>query len=542
MMSKVIAELVPSTAALSSDENADDVFLYEGQALAVFGGSGAGIGGIIRQLIDHALARETANEPYSVKFHFDRMRPGALGILFDDASWSFCNLFVDEEIAFVLENSGVPPAEMPAIVDRALQSVGLAGFERRKISTLSGGELRRIALAAILVGRPNLIISDDLNGHLDLAALDKLEAVLKDYVESNRACWVDFRRRWSQFALPDEAFATLKNGKLTSGHKRLISQVESGAGEPFGIELANHFSSLLRDETPIFSSPQAAVDWLSSQRAKLVSIAAVRAAGDSLLSARGLCFGYDKSTMLLTGLNLELRAGRVYALGGKNGSGKSTLARLLCGLRRPQHGDVGIHGRRVSAAVLKRSSALVFQKPEYQFVTDSVEDELALALADRQTSPTGQNLTAIAETFSLTSLLARHPFSLGIGEKRRLSVACAIASARNLLIVDEPTLGQDEVQTRLLGAQLQAAADTNCSVLVITHDPEFIAGYCDQVLWLEGGTILPLGSPEEAFSSNSHSMFAGKSHLLRFWELAVNAGLATGQTPRVLEHLRLSRP
>jgi len=107
--------------------------------------------------------------------------------------------------------------------------------------------------------------------------------------------------------------------------------------------------------------------------------------------------------------------------------------------------------------------------------------------------------------------------------------------------VDEPTLGQDEEQTRLLGSQLRRAADAGQSVLLITHDPEFIVGYCDEVMWLEDGKLVALGSPPEAFAINSGTMFSGRSHLLELWELACAAHVADGDPPRKLEEVRVSR-
>jgi energy-coupling factor transport system ATP-binding protein len=528
-------------ASGARNEDIESIDLHEGQALAAFGGNGSGIEDIITLLIDHALDRPVEVEKYSVNFHFDRMRPGCLGVLFDDASWSFCNLKVDEEIAFVLENSGLPPSEMPKLVDDALDQVGLTGFGSRQLSTLSGGELRKVALAAIIVGRPKLIVSDDLNGHLDLAALDQLETVLNEYVEKNRACWIDFRRRWNDFSFPGETFATLEDGNFSLHKPEKLGAFGMALGVPFGQELADHLSTQLGAKSPQLNSPQDAVQWLSDLRAELVSESTVRAIGDPLLKASEIGFGFERGKPLLHGLDLTLMKGCVYALGGKNGAGKSTLARLLCGLRKPQSGEISLHGSQTSTKVLRRTGSLVFQKPEYQFIADSVKVELAVAIADGKHGTSSESMMAIAETFDLVRLMERHPFSLDIGEKRRLSVACAIAGARDVLIVDEPTLGQDEMQTRLLGAQLQIAAGTNTTVLVITHDPEFIAGYCDEVLWLEDGKVTELGKPEEAFMSTSGSMFAGKSHLLNFWELACEASLATGNAPRNLKDLRVAK-
>jgi energy-coupling factor transport system ATP-binding protein len=537
----VLVNLKRLAASDARKEDSESIDLHEGQSLGAFGGNGSGIEDIITLLINHALDRTVEAKKYSVDFHFDRARPGCLGVLFDDASWSFCNLKVDEEIAFVLENSGVPSSEMPKLVDDALAQVGLTGFGSRQLSTLSGGELRKVALAAIIVGRPKLIISDDLNGHLDLSALDQLESVLNEYVVRNRACWIDFRRRWSDFSFPKEAFATLKAGSLSLHKPGKVGAIGKALGVPFGSELADQLSAQLETEIPHLNSPQDAVQWLSDLGAELVSDSKVRTVGEPLLKACEIEFGYERGKPLLQRLDLTLMKGCVYALGGKNGAGKSTLARLLCGLRMPQNGEISLHGNQTSAKALRRSGTLVFQKPEYQFIADSVRDELAVAIADGQRSTPSGSMIAIVETFDLVRLMERHPFSLDIGEKRRLSVACAILGARNVLIVDEPTLGQDEMQTRLLGAQLQMAAGANSTVLVITHDPEFIAGYCDEVLWLEGGKVTKLGPPVEAFKSTSGSMFAGKSHLLNFWEFACEARKATGNAPRNLADLRVTK-
>ncbi len=297
-MNKMVLAKIKS---LGTSDAGSAIDLWHGQSLAVFGGSESDFSGIIKQFIDHVLGRSNNSVKYEVDCKFDRSRAGALGVLFDDASWSFCNLYVDEEIAFVLENTGVATEKMASIVRDALDVVGLTGFERRKISTLSGGELRRVAIASILVGRPNLIISDDLNGHLDLAALDHLEAVLNEYVRDNDACWIDFRRRWSDFNAPSESFATMDRNKIVLHQSSDTFPMGAGVGEPFGVGLAKHISSELKEDAPQFPAAMAAVDWLSERQIRLVSRATERCAGEAAVAIHGLGFGYQKSVPILQG-------------------------------------------------------------------------------------------------------------------------------------------------------------------------------------------------------------------------------------------------
>ncbi|WP_186294375.1 ATP-binding cassette domain-containing protein [Bradyrhizobium guangdongense] len=517
-----------------------------GDVLSVFGRSGSGKTTLLMSITKRALGRVDRRIDGEIFFGFRNSSPGRLGVVFDDANWSFCNLRVDEELAFVLENGEVEPVEMQKRVHQTLTEVGLEGFGARQISSLSGGELRKLAVGTALIGRPDVILSDDLDASLDPNAIDDLRNLIESHSKAQGAAWIDFSRRWMGFAIPERPFAAIVDGTLStfsvSSHQdHVAARTMAGAvGPPLGMSLGNLMASVEPRQTPpgYFDTEGSAFAYLQSTAKKMVSTAKPRSNGDVILAADGLNFSYRGRGHILRECAVRLEAGVVQVLAGKNGVGKTTLARILCGLLRPSVGRITLTGRDASRADLLKAGSLVFQNPEYQFVTDAARREIETALAS-QGSPIAHAEQVLGE-LHLLDRAAEHPFNLTLGEKRRLAVGVALALGRKFLIVDEPTLGQDIFQTQVLGHRLRQAADSGVAVLVITHDPDFVTAFGDRILLMEDGNVSSIGGPGDAFSTHRQTLFSGRSHLINFWELAKSAGSASGHVPRTVSDIALS--
>ena len=185
-------------------------------------------------------------------------------------------------------------------------------------------------------------------------------------------------------------------------------------------------------------------------------------------------------------INLSVRKGEVHTLLGENGAGKSTLARTLCGLLVPLEGEVLWHGHPASQRELNRHSFMVMQDVNYQLFSDSVEGEILLGTAEEKYLEGGgrdlSRLRAVMEELDLSDLAGRHPHSLSGGQKQRVAIASALISDKDFFVFDEPTSGLDCFHMRQVGRLLQWLREQGKAILVITHDEELTAEWCDRVV------------------------------------------------------------
>jgi energy-coupling factor transport system ATP-binding protein len=224
---------------------------------------------------------------------------------------------------------------------------------------------------------------------------------------------------------------------------------------------------------------------------------------DPAVSVRDVSFAYPGGPPVLRRLNLEVSSGSFLALVGPNGSGKSTLAKAMMGLlSRGVEGEVRVFGELVSdldPRDLARQVGFVFQNPEHQFVRDTVGEDLAYSLEVRQeaAASVGERVDAILTRFGLLALKERNPFTLSQGEKRRLSVAEMMAAGQRLLILDEPSYGQDRKSTFALMDSLAGLNRRGATIIIITHDLRFVRRYADTVAVLVEGRVEFQGSPAQ---------------------------------------------
>ncbi len=387
------------------------------------------------------------------------------GILFQDPESQLVMGRAGDDVAFGLENRCLPTREIPARVDEALAAVDFPYPPERSTDALSGGERQRLALAGVLARRPDLLLLDEPAASLDPDAAAAVRASVGRLVEGREVTLVLVEHRYEEW-LP------------------LIDRVVVLGGA----------DGVIVDGTPSQILPV--------HPAHSVSRVAAGGAAPShpLIAADGASFRYPGSaTDALPPVNAELRSAEALAVTGPNGSGKSTLALLLGGLIAPRTGSVrataalaprrdGEDVARWRAETLVQHVGSVFQDPEHQFLTGSVRAELMLGptragLGERVAAERADELL---ERMRLRPLAAASPFTLSGGEKRRLSVATAVATRPRVLILDEPTFGQDADDVDELVGLLAALRDAGSALCVVTHDAPFVTRIADRTLPLEG--------------------------------------------------------
>jgi energy-coupling factor transport system ATP-binding protein len=368
---------------------------------------------------------------------------GRIGIVFQDPETSLVMARAGDDVAFGLENLCVPTAEIWPAVHAALASVGFPYPDDHPTGALSGGEKQRLAFAGVQALGADILLLDEPTANLDA-----------DGARLVRGLIAQARQRRRTIVLVDHDIAEARP---------LVDRV---------VELA-------------------AVPEISIARAERTT-----APGAALVTARDAAFRYPASDGLaLAGVDVEVRAGEAVALTGRNGSGKSTLALLLAGLLRPLRGTVaGADGAalaRLPAAALVRRVGTVFQDPEHQFVRGRSDDELMVGPLRTGASRDAAQARAaeLLARLRLAPLAATNPFTLSGGEQRRLSVATALATDPPLLVLDEPTFGQDRATYAELVALLREARDAGRGIVFATHDRALVRALADRELRLEAGRV-----------------------------------------------------
>lgn len=476
------------------------------QSLLLLGPSGSGkstlafcLNKLYPEAVDGVLKGDLSFEGKKL----DDFKPGELnqkiGIVFQDPESQFCMLTVEEEVAFGLENFHVPRAEMEAKIDRALELVGLQAEKKTTIHTLSGGQKQKLAIACVLVLQPEVIILDEPTANLDplsssdlvdtIARLKKerpftlivVEHKLDDWVELIDRCLVLDSSATILFdGTPEQCFGEFapflkKEGIwLPKVVEAALTAKKSGVYKGERLPLRNH-ELLSGLENP---------DAFFKKEIKTMPNS------EPILEVNGL---YARGH--LKNVSLTIHKGELTALVGANGSGKTTLSKCLAGLVPLSQGE--IHFLDVPLSKWKEKDLFqllgyVFQNPEHQFITDSVYEEISFGLEHRASA------LSLLEKIGLEKHANAHPFSLSQGQKRRLSVATMLVHEQELLILDEPTFGQDANTAYEI---MRVLDEKNGAVFMITHDMELVDQYADTVHVLDEGELIFSGKPESLWEN-----------------------------------------
>lgn len=407
---------------------------------------------------------------------------GLVGMVLQDPDSQVIAARVGDDAVFGCENLGLPRDEMWRRAEEALAVVGLGQLSLdHPTQRLSGGQKQRLALAGVLAMRPRVIVLDEPTANLDPEGVAEVRDAVIEACEATGATLIVVEHRaatWSEHvdrAIVLGATDTGGHGVLADGPAQEVLQNNADQLAAAGIWVPGVTPALRRVGEAAHSG--AASD----------STPAGRAA--SLITGRDLAIGWDGHT-IRTGINFELQPGSTCLTGG-NGTGKSTLALTLAGLVPAAGGELDASGlqpakprRRETpdpmtwrSRDLVRRIGYVFQSPEHQLAARTVRDELLLGpkASGMDAAAAEQRADQLLRTLGLAHLAAANPFTLSGGEKRRLSVAAVLATEPRLLILDEPTFGQDLNTFTALVGLLQELADGGMGLLSITHDADYLA-------------------------------------------------------------------
>ena len=398
---------------------------------------------------------------------------GRVGLLMQDPEAQVVLARVGDDVAFGMENLGVAREEIWPRVEESLAAVGLSVPLDHSTTELSGGQKQRLALASILAMGPGLLLLDEPTANLDPSGVAEVRAAVETVVERTGATVVVVEHRVDVWAsLVDRVIVVADGAIAADGPLRQVLAQQGDALRERGIWLPG-------DDVAAEVGPAPEVTPASSGTTPIARVA-------------DLTIGYDKNSPVRSGIDLTIERGVSTCIVGANGAGKSTFALTLAGLLPPISGTVEVEtsdGTRgdphewSSKQLLGRMS-MVFQEPEYQFLASTVAEELAIG--PRAAGMTDEEIAPLVdehlEALGLTKLARANPMTLSGGEKRRLSVATALISAPELLILDEPTFGQDRGTWLGLVRLLRAALARGVTLVSITHDPAFVAAMGQRVV------------------------------------------------------------
>ncbi|HSM25317.1 MAG TPA: ABC transporter ATP-binding protein, partial [Anaerolineaceae bacterium] len=447
-----------------------------------------------------------------------------VGHMLQDPETMFATLYVEDEIAFGPENLLLEKNEISRRVEKLLDDIQLKPFRQNLVWNLSGGQIQKLGLAVILAMQPAMIVLDEPTANLDPHATRAVhELVLKLRDEGMTILLVT--RELDDFILTAaDQLIVLEDGRiLTSGDVQSVLK-ENGRDmlDRLGIWLPEtvEIGIKLRDELELtlpsipISMPET-LQILEDQQLLKKRITNCKTEDNQadisnptpLISGRNLEFSYNNGFKALNNVSFDVFPGEMLAIVGRNGAGKSTLAKLMVGLQKPQKGQLTLFDRPANqwkVEALAEHIALVFQNPEHQFLTDTAYDEIAYSLMSRGIVDPEEVRLQVEDwmqRLELSDYSKIHPFALSAGKKRRLGVATMLVCHPKVLLVDEPTYGQDKEMTQTLMHLMESIRAQGVTVVMITHDMRLVQEFASRVLVMAEGKILYEGDPAHLFAS-----------------------------------------
>jgi len=490
-----------------------ELSLKAGSFTVVMGQTGAGkstllmaLNGVIPHLKEGTMTGEVILDGTSLRDFRVQTITEYIGLVLQDPESQILGRTVAEDVAFGPRNYLVPREEINRRVSDCLARVQLSAFAGRETSQLSGGQKQRLAIAGILALKPEVLCLDEPTSELDPQGREEIYATVDRLRHSDDATIIAVEHASADVVHRADRLVVLKDGMVSwqgvpADFFRDLELVEENLVKPLPLTvIGDHLvkAGLIgRDEIPLdLESAVSLVERLAAGRSLPTpdQAAASSEAVQPVIEIHDLVHTYPGGHRGLSGVNLSIHAGEYVALVGRNGAGKTTLAKHLNRILQPTSGQVIVN--RVDAATLQswelaRHVGYVFQNPDHQIFCATVAEEVAYGMKTVG-MPQAEIDARLDEVLGFTGLGAvrdEHPFSLGKGERQRIAVASILALRPQILVVDEPTTGQDWAGVQAMMKLIDELNAAGTTIVMVTHDIDVVAHHARRVVVMSDGLV-----------------------------------------------------
>jgi energy-coupling factor transport system ATP-binding protein len=476
--------------------------LPAGKLMLIAGPSGCGkstllkcLNGLIPHSYKGALSGEIQLHGKSTKGLSLRDLAQHVGTMLQDPDKQILGSTVEQEIAFGMENLGIPRVQMRERITSVLKQLRLEHYQGQATHALSGGQRQQVAAAGLVVMEPSIFLFDEPFANLDSRAVDELEELIQQLLLRGSTIIIIEHRVEEALRLKPDKVLMLRDGR----------QIYFGDTEQF-LEIADPTQVKLPIESTLrtLSDPSQSSNILirpivTGQENTIVT-------DEHILEFENVHYQYHTySEEILHGISFHVKRGETIALLGPNGSGKTTLVKQALGLLRPTKGSVRIFGqdtRELSVAQMASNIGYVFQSPSAMLFAPSVRKEVSFGPENLRFSPERMN-TAVKEAeeaLNVAEFDQRSPFSLSFGQQKRVSIASVLAMRGKILLLDEPTAGQDYRSYIAFMEHLRKMPYLDV-LLIITHDLDLALRFTQRILLLKEGNLVGDGPPLEVLAN-----------------------------------------
>ena len=486
--------------------------IYPGEKVLIAGPSGSGkstLAGCVNGLNPFSnpgeckgtLVVDGVDAPHSSIFELS----AHVGTVLQDPDGQFIGLTVGEDIAFALENSCTPQNEMHKITRHAAELVGIENHLDYAPHELSGGQKQRVSLAGVMVDQVKILLFDEPLANLDPAAGKQAIELIDEIQKKTDTTVLIIEHRLEDVLWRNvDRIVLVNEGRILADltPDELLSTSllkDNGIREPLyisamryaGVEITKdkkpcHVDSVVLSET----DKKKIQDWFQAQ-----SLPKSEEEGEKLLEVKNLCFGYTKEHQTLRDVTLAINKGEMVSIVGRNGAGKSTFSKLICGFETPDSGEIFFHGQDLLKENIRHRAkyiGYVMQNPNQMISKTMIYDEVALSLQKSGKSEK-EIRQKVEDTLKICGL---YPFrnwpvsALSFGQKKRVTIASVLVQDPELIILDEPTAGQDFKHYTEIMEFLCKLNEQGVTVVMITHDMHLMLEYTPRALVFSDGRLI----------------------------------------------------
>jgi len=443
-----------------------------------------------------------------------------VGMVFQDPENQLISTDVEREIAFGLENQGLPKTTISKRIEEVLDTIGIEQLRNRQISTLSGGEKQKIAIASVLVLQPEILVLDEPTSELDPKGAEEVIQLVKRLNEDFGLTVLLSEHRIDRVLQYVDRIIVMENSKISyDGNTREWIHHVGKTIPDIGVPPVTRLSVALQNKKieskiplTIKEGRQNFSKIFESNKFKKINYSSNGQYNNKpniAIRAKDVVFKYPNSKIILNGINLNILKGEFVSIIGRNASGKTTLAKMFNGLLKPSKGNIEvnhINTKNISVENLSRYVGYVFQDPNVHLFADIVEEEITFMMQNLgfELKTIEDSLEKMLSNFDLNYCRYSYPRSLSTGEKQRVALSSILATRPQFLILDEPTRGLDYEMKRNLMFHLKSYQRDGGTIIFISHDIELIAEFGERILLLGEGKIIADGNKHEVLSNSLH--------------------------------------